>query len=402
MRGAGAGGGLRAGFAGVRGIRGLGSGRAGGAGNHDFRGADVGDGGDPGVRGGIVGDRLADRGSGRAGGGVGDGGRERSWTAFVEPWASPIMWLFLGGFVLAHTSSKTELDKWLAGMVLGRFATSPAKLLASVMGITFFFSMFMSNTATAAMMIAVTAPILRDLPKGSRIGKGLVLGVAAGANLGGIGTIIGTPPNAIAAGQLGGKIDFFQWMLIAVPPALVLAGLVYGLIWRLYLRGEGGAVLALDARIGRSPRQQRERMIVMVVFSLTVLLWITGSFTGLSSPVVSFIPIVGFAVFGIITAEDMRRLPWDVLLLLAGGLSLGVGVEVTGLADWIAGRVPAGAGADGCGVCLRRAGAGALQSDEQHGGGGAAGSACGEPGSAWRGDARTSHALSAATCDHHA
>ncbi|WP_411826777.1 SLC13 family permease [Luteolibacter sp. AS25] len=271
-------------------------------------------------------------------------GDTKAWTTFVEPWASPTMWLFLGGFVLAHGCSKTQLDKWLAGMVLGRFATSPAKLVASVMGITFLFSMFMSNTATAAMMIAVTAPVLAGLPKESRIGKGLVLAVAAGANLGGIGTIIGTPPNAIAAGQLAGQIDFVKWMMIALPPALVLAAGVYFLIWNLYIRGEKVEAIQVDSTVDGGGREMRHRLTVMLLFAVTVAMWMGESLTGIPSSVVSFIPIVGLAVSGVIGAKDMRVLPWDVLLLLAGGLSLGVGVEVTGLAEWIASHVPGNLG----------------------------------------------------------
>ncbi|QTN33588.1 DASS family sodium-coupled anion symporter [Akkermansiaceae bacterium] len=272
-------------------------------------------------------------------------GDTKAWTTFVEPWSSPTMWLFLGGFVLAHGCSKTQLDKWLAGMVLGRFATSPAKLVASVMAITFLFSMFMSNTATAAMMIAVTAPVLAGLPKESRLAKGLVLAVAAGANLGGIGTIIGTPPNAIAAGQLQGKIDFMKWMAIALPPALLLAAAVYLLIWRIYLRGGGEKpAINLDSSLEGDARQKRHRITVMIVFAVTVAMWMGESLTGIPSPVVSFIPIVALAVSGVIGARDMRVLPWDVLLLLAGGLSLGVGVEVTGLAQWFASLVPGNLG----------------------------------------------------------
>jgi sodium-dependent dicarboxylate transporter 2/3/5 len=264
----------------------------------------------------------------------------QAWTAFVQPWASPIMWLFLGGFVLAHACSKTRLDEWLAGMVLGRFATSPAKLVASVMAITFVFSMFMSNTATAAMMIAVTAPVLAALPKGSRLAKGIVLAVAAGANLGGIGTIIGTPPNAIAAGELQGKVDFLKWMAIALPPALLLAGAAYFFIWRIHIRGRGETPeIILSPPSKGDARQYRHRITVMLVFAITVAMWMGESLTGISSPVVSFIPIVAFAVTGVIGTSDMRLLPWDVLLLLAGGLSLGVGVEVTGLAGWFAGQV---------------------------------------------------------------
>jgi sodium-dependent dicarboxylate transporter 2/3/5 len=268
----------------------------------------------------------------------------KAWTTFVEPWASPTMWLFFGGFVLAHACSKTQLDRWLAGMVLGRFSGSPVKLSAAVMAITFVFSMFMSNTATASMMLAVTAPLLAALPPDSRTAKGLVLAVAAGANLGGIGTIIGTPPNAIAAGQLGGRLDFVEWMLIALPPALLLAAAVFVLIWRRYLRGQHAAIPALDATVQSGARRKRHRITVLVVFAVTVVLWMGESLFGIPSPVVSFIPIVAFAVSGVIEARDMRVLPWDVLLLLAGGLSLGVAVEVTGLAAWLAGQVPPGLG----------------------------------------------------------
>lgn len=267
-----------------------------------------------------------------------------AWTTFVQPWASPTMWLFLGGFVLANACSKTQLDKWLAGMVLGRFATNPAKLVGCVMAITFVFSMFMSNTATAAMMIAVTAPVLAGLPKDSRIAKGLVLAVAAGANLGGIGTIIGTPPNAIAAGQLAGSVDFIKWMMIALPPAVLLAAAVYFLIWKMYIRGEKAGDVCLDSQVEGGARMKRHRITVMAVFALTVGMWMSESVTGIPSPVVSFIPIVVLAVTGVISASDMRLLPWDVLLLLAGGLSLGVGVEVTGLAEWFGSLVPGGLG----------------------------------------------------------
>lgn len=269
----------------------------------------------------------------------------KAWTTFVQPWSSPTMWLFLGGFILAHACSKTHLDKWIAGMVLGRFATSPAKLVASVMAITFVFSMFMSNTATAAMMIAVTAPVLAGLSKESRLAKGLVLAIAAGANLGGIGTIIGTPPNAIAAGELQGKVDFVKWMMIALPPALILATAVYFLIWRIYIHHTGEEPkISLDSAVDSNPRLNRHRITVMIVFTITVGMWMSESLTGISSPVVSFIPIVALAVSGVIGARDMRVLPWDVLLLLAGGLSLGVGVEVTGLAQWFAALVPGNLG----------------------------------------------------------
>ncbi|BCX46442.1 di- and tricarboxylate transporter [Haloferula helveola] len=265
-----------------------------------------------------------------------------AWTLFVKPWSSPTMWLFFGGFVLAHACSKTQLDRWMAGHLLGRFVGRPPLLVLGVMAVTFVFSMFMSNTATAAMMVAVTAPVIAGLPEGSRLGRGVVIAVALAANLGGIGTIIGTPPNAIAAGQLadGQKIDFMRWMMIALPPALVLAALGYGVVWWRWIRGEKGIEGSLDSAIEGDDRQFRHRLIVMLVFAITVGLWMSESVLGIPSPVVSFVPIVVFAVTGVIGATDMRQLPWDVLLLLAGGLSLGVGVKETGLAAWLADQVP--------------------------------------------------------------
>ncbi len=197
---------------------------------------------------------------------------------------------------------------------------------------------------------AVAAPVLASLPKGSRVAKGLVLAVAAGANLGGIGTIIGTPPNAIAAGHLNGQVDFVRWMMVALPPALLLAAMVYVAIWRRYLLGDRTPIPHLDSTVDSGSRRKRHRITVLAVFAITVTMWMGESVIGIPSPVVSFLPIVALAVSGVIEARDMRLIPWDVLLLLAGGLSLGVGVEVTGLADWLASQVPAGLGPIGVAV----------------------------------------------------
>ena len=280
---------------------------------------------------------------GRPGGVWAAPGDTKAWTVFVAEWASPTMWLFLGGFVLAHACSKTSLDRWMAGALLGRLVSRPAALLAGVMGLTFVFSMFTSNTATAAMMMAVMSPLTAAMPKGSRLARGLILSVAIAANLGGIGTIIGTPPNAIAVERFpeGHRVDFFGWMLLALPPALLLAGGAYVFIWQRWVRGEMGLKGGLPLSAPMEPgKKRRDRLIVMVVFAVTVSLWLSESLLGIPSPVVSFIPIVVLAVSGVIDAKDIRELPWDVLILLAGGLSLGTGVQVTGLAEWIAAQVP--------------------------------------------------------------
>ncbi|WP_193210945.1 SLC13 family permease [Luteolibacter marinus] len=282
---------------------------------------------------------------GRPGGVWAEAGDTKAWTVFVAEWASPTMWLFLGGFVLAHACSKTGLDRWMASALLGRLAGRPAALLAGVMGLTFVFSMFTSNTATAAMMMAVLSPLTLALPKGSRLARGLILSVAIAANLGGIGTIIGTPPNAIAVERFpeGHRVDFFGWMLLALPPALLLAAAAYAFIWHHWVKGEEGLAggLAPGGRETEDDGKKRwHRWIVMAVFAVTVSLWLGESLFKIPSPVVSFVPIVVLAVTGVIGNRDIRELPWDVLILLAGGLSLGTGVQKSGLAEWLAAQVP--------------------------------------------------------------
>lgn len=280
---------------------------------------------------------------GRPGGVWAAAGDSQAWTLFVADWAAPVMWLFLGGFVMALACTKTGLDRWLAGLLLGRLTGHPRSLLAGVMAVTFAFGMFISNTATAAMMIAVVSPIVAVLPKGGKLAPALILGVALTANLGGIGTIIGTPPNAIAVEQIPEELrpDFFGWMLMAMPPALLLVGVMY--VWLCWMvRNESGVKVDLTENAPTDRELLVKRLIVMVVFGVTVALWMSESLLKIPPPVVSFVPIVTLVVLGIINGQDIRKLPWDVLLLLAGGLSLGTGVHVTGLAAWLAGGMPSG------------------------------------------------------------
>ena len=251
------------------------------------------------------------------------------------------MWLFLGGFVLAHACSKTGLDRWLAGLIIGKKEKKPAMLLLGIMSVSFVFSMFMSNTATATMMLAVLAPVVASLREGSKLGKALCLAVPVAANIGGMGTLIGSPPNAIAAGALGNQMDFLRWMMLALPPALVIAAIAYGLLL-FSLRGTEIEKIALEETSGKnmSDNDKLKRIIVMIIFAMTVALWMTSSLHNTPSAVISFLPIVMLSITGVITARDMRELPWDVLILLAGGLSLGVAIKSTGLASWFATLIP--------------------------------------------------------------
>ena len=270
------------------------------------------------------------------------------WEMFLATWGNPLIWLFFGGFCLAAAAEKTKLDQWLAHSTLKMCGDRPAFILLGVMSITALLSMFISNTATATLMLAVLGPIIsrKDVPE--RIAQGLLLGVALAANIGGMGTIIGTPPNAIASGILaanGFEISFFKWMMFGVPVAVFMVAIVWcGLTWY-FLRDASQPTANLRPRLDDDPATDViswHQSAVMLVFAFTVILWMTGSATGLPSTVVSLIPICAFTSLGILSAVDIRKLPWDILILIAGGLALGVAMEKTGLASWLVDQIPVG------------------------------------------------------------
>ncbi len=295
------------------------------------------------------------------------GGDPERWQRFISPWASPVMWLFLGGLVLAAAATRTGLDRRLAERVLRVAGTAPPRVLLAVMGVTFVLSMFMSNTATTAMMIAlvVAMPVVAhhevshhevshrevshaddaapgaSAPAEHSYATALLLGIPVAANIGGMGTVIGTPPNAIAVAALAasGPIDFARWMVYGLPPALLLATAAWRwLVWR-YLRALPEA-LHRDAEAPTPTPFTGRSVFVAVLFLVTVLAWLTESLHGVPTAVVAVMPIAVLAVAGVIRERDVRALQWDVLMLIAGGLSLGVGVSETGLADWLVGRLP--------------------------------------------------------------
>ena len=265
-----------------------------------------------------------------------------AWEAYVRPWASPPMWLFLGGLILARAAERASIDKSIAGAALRLTKGRPRRLLPMLMGVTFVFSMFMSNTATCAMMLTVLSPALARLPTDSPVARSLLLGVAFSASLGGMATIIGSPPNAIAAGVLDGHggISFQHWMLLGLPPAILLAVLLWFWLSRPLAGFSSPLELDLPARNASAHGLEDglarwQRYLTLTILVATILLWMSGSLHGVPTAVISFFPIVTLSMIGVIRAQDIRGLNWEVLLLLAGGLSLGVGIETSGLADWM-------------------------------------------------------------------
>jgi solute carrier family 13 (sodium-dependent dicarboxylate transporter), member 2/3/5 len=266
---------------------------------------------------------------------------EHTWRIFVEPWGSPLIWLFFGGFVLARGIQSSGLDRWFSAKVLRRFGARPSRVLLGSMMVTFGFSMFASNTATSAMMIAVLSPVVASLHE-DPFGKGLILGVPFAANIGGMATLIGTPPNAIAAGSLADvdPIGFARWMGLGLPPAACLLLVAWVFLLRRFPQRLAAVDLSALGLVTDARLPAWRRLIVLLTFITTVGMWLTEPLHGVPTPVVAFVPLTVFTVSGVLSSEDVRCLQWDVLLLLAGGLALGVGVSETGLADWLVDMLP--------------------------------------------------------------
>ncbi len=268
-----------------------------------------------------------------------DGGDE--WERHVLVLGHPLIWLFSGGLVMAAGMTRTGVDRWLAGRVLRNFASQPARLVVAVGAIAFVLSMVMSNTATAAMMLALITPIVADRPSDDRFAGTLVLSVPVGANLGGMASLVGTPPNAIAAGLLadhtGQVISFARWVTIGLPPALLLvASLLALLVWRVRgVREDGAMAERLMAMSAQSHKADWQVVVVSATMVLTLGLWLTQDLHGLPTPAVAVVPLVAFTATGILDVPAFRALPFDVLFLLAGGLALGQAIHETGLAAWI-------------------------------------------------------------------
>jgi sodium-dependent dicarboxylate transporter 2/3/5 len=186
------------------------------------------------------------------------------------------------------------------------------------------------------MVVAAVMPLLVSLGKKSGFAKALLLGISIAAATGGMGTIIGTPPNAIAAGALenaGMPINFIDWMKYGVPLTLALTLICCFVLIRIFVKDNTPISLDFLEKQDKkeSPEFIRKRRIVLVVIIITVGLWLTTSLHGIRVAAVCAVPLVILTLTRVLEGKDIQGLPWDTLLLVAGGLSLGVALEQTGL-----------------------------------------------------------------------
>ena len=256
----------------------------------------------------------------------------------MATFAHPIILLFLGGFFLAMATSKYRLDLNLARVMLKPFGKNPKWILLGLMTITALFSMFMSNTATTAMMFAILTPVLGAFAIEDKGRIAFILGIPFAANIGGLGTPIGTPPNAIAIRYLTGDmaITFAGWMMFAVPFVIVL--LLFA--WMLLLFLFPPQTDSIEVKIKSKFLTHWRAVTMYVTFALTVAMWMIGSVHGMNSYIVALIPVAVFSVTQIITKEDLKNLSWDVLWLVAGGFALGLALEESGLSKRLIESIP--------------------------------------------------------------
>ncbi|MEN8376024.1 MAG: SLC13 family permease [Gemmatimonadota bacterium] len=283
----------------------------------------------------------------------------------AAPFANPVIFLFLGGFIIAAALARCGLHRRIALAIVAASGTGPKRLVAGFMIATAFLSMWVSNTATVLMMVPIAGSVLALSPQAGEadetdgeasdaLAVALLLGVAYAANIGGMGTLIGTPPNALLAGFMdeayGVRVGFVEWMMIGVPLLVVALPITWLVLTRDVGSASAPSVHAIaHARAPLGPPTRAERF-VGAITAATALAWITRPVLARWIPGLSD---AGIAVAGALTLfvvagwsrrpdswldwDDVEALPWGVLILFGGGLSLSAVIQSSGLADWIGG-----------------------------------------------------------------
>lgn len=274
----------------------------------------------------------------------GEYGELLDYQGVMSCFADPTIILFLGGFVLAIAATKSGLDVMMAKTLIAPFGKKSENVLLGFLLITGIFSMFISNTATAAMMLTFLTPVFKALPANGKGRIALTMSIPVGANLGGMGTPIGTPPNAFAfkvlndpAGMNMG-ISFGQWMMIMAPLVIILLMIAWRLLIKFFPFSQKTIELKIEGHVSHNWRT----IVVAVTFILTIILWVLGKRVGINANTVAMLPIAVFAFTGVITSKDLQDIDWAVIWMVAGGFALGNAMNQTGLAANAVNSIPFG------------------------------------------------------------
>jgi len=274
------------------------------------------------------------------------------------PYANPLIFLFLGGFMIAITIEKWELHRRIALNIIAYLGTNPRKVILGFMLATGFLSMWISNTASTLMMMPIGISVIMNLDADKNFSKALMLSIAYAASIGGISTLVGTPPNIVFAGIVRDTfqvdIGFLDWMMIGLP----FASLLIYFTW-VYLTRFGfpisnqntGQQSGIQDKLSALGKMTKEEQRVMIVFISTAVLWITRKYfiqpflPGINDTVIAVVG--GLSLFLIpdtqgnrlLNWQMMKNVPWGILILFGGGLSIANGFTETDLAQWIGGKL---------------------------------------------------------------
>ncbi|MCF0160431.1 MAG: SLC13/DASS family transporter [Bacteroidaceae bacterium] len=273
---------------------------------------------------------------------TGEFGRPVPYKSIMATMADPTIMLFIGGFVLAIGLTKAKVDVYLARLLLKPFGRKSNCVLLGFIVVTAVFSAFVSNTATAAMMLAFLTPVLKSLDSDDRGRMALAMAVPIGANIGGLATPIGTPPNIIALGYLnetlGTSISFGGWMVRMIPLVALLLAVGWILLRVMFPFKNKELHLAIEGE----PEKSVQTYVVIGAFTVTVFLWCFGDMLGLglNSYSVALIPVAVFIVSGLFGRKDLEEINWGVLWMVAGGFALGLALNHTGLSRHLVEAIP--------------------------------------------------------------
>lgn len=288
----------------------------------------------------------------------------------TESYGHKYVFLYIGGFIIAIAIEKWKLHKRIALHIINVVGTNMSNIILGFMLATAFLSMWISNTATAVMILPVGMAIviqLKDNPatlqnETSILGKALMLAIAYSASIGGIATLIGTPPNLVFAGIVkqtyNVEISFLQWFKFGIVISSVLLVICWYYLTRIAFDFKGKTFPGGKAEIKRQIKELGaitfEEKLVLIVFGTTAFCWITRSFLlqGWLPEIDDTIIAIGFALVlfllpskqsgtALLNWEDAVKLPWGIILLFGGGMALALGFETSGLAVWIGNHLSA-------------------------------------------------------------
>ncbi|KAF7449811.1 CitT Di- and tricarboxylate transporter [Pyrenophora tritici-repentis] len=260
---------------------------------------------------------------------------------FSAMW-TPVIMLLLGGFTIAAALSKYNIAKMMATLVLSKAGTKPRTVLLVNMFVAMFASMWISNVAAPVLCYSIIQPILRNLPADSDMTKALLLGIALSSNIGGAASPIASPQNLIALQNMGPEPSWGVWFFVALPVCIISILLIWVLLLVTFQPGRGTSIVPIRPLKDKFSGTQ---WFISIVTVTTIALWcvshqLEATFGDMG--VVAIIPIIAFFGTGILTKEDFNNFLWTIIILAAGGLSLGKSVNSSGLLHTLAESITAG------------------------------------------------------------